>query len=320
MNVLGCLDRPTRGPVHPGRHGRRPTSTTTGSPASAAAPSASCSSPTTCCRARRALDNVATPLLYQGVAAAEREGRARARPSSASAWATASTTSRRSCRAASSSAWPSPAPSSPTRRSSSPTSPPATSTRTPGRRSWPCCVPSTRPAARSCSSPTTPRSPRMATRQVHIARRDGGGMRVVDLVAARLRRACGTSRLRTVLTMLGVIIGVGLGGRARRRWARAPPSDITARLSSLGTNLLTVNPGSTEQRRHACGPRVGHDAHGRGRDGAAGRRPASLAWHPRCPRAGWSSRATKNTTTVDRGHRRPTTRRCATSPCGRARS
>ena len=46
---------------------RSPTSTTTASRDSAAARSASSSSPTTSCRGRRALENVATPLLYQGV-------------------------------------------------------------------------------------------------------------------------------------------------------------------------------------------------------------------------------------------------------------
>jgi putative ABC transport system permease protein len=53
-----------------------------------------------------------------------------------------------------------------------------------------------------------------------------------------------TSRLRSALTMLGVIIGVasvvalvGIG--------QGTSSNITARLSGLGTNLLTVTPGAT---------------------------------------------------------------------------
>jgi putative ABC transport system permease protein len=54
-----------------------------------------------------------------------------------------------------------------------------------------------------------------------------------------------TSRLRSALTMLGVIIGVasvvalvGIG--------QGTTSNITARLNGLGTNLLTVTPGATQ--------------------------------------------------------------------------
>lgn len=68
-------------------------------------------------------------------------------------------------------------------------------------------------------------------------------MRTRDLLALAMSRLR-TSRLRTALTMLGVIIGVasvvalvGVGQGTTR--------NITDRLSSLGTNLLTVNPGST---------------------------------------------------------------------------
>ncbi len=65
-------------------------------------------------------------------------------------------------------------------------------------------------------------------------------LEMIRLAMSRLR----TSRLRTFLTMLGVIIGVasvvalvGVGQGAT--------SGITARLQGLGTNLLTVSPGST---------------------------------------------------------------------------
>ena len=65
-------------------------------------------------------------------------------------------------------------------------------------------------------------------------------LEMVRLALSRLR----TSRLRTFLTMLGVIIGVasvvalvGVGQGAT--------SGITSRLQGLGTNLLTVSPGST---------------------------------------------------------------------------
>ena len=82
-----------------------------------------------------ALHNVELPLVYAGVPKEERLERARralemvdlARPHAA--------TSPTSCRAASASAWPSPAPWSWAPRSSSPTSPRATSTPPPARRS-----------------------------------------------------------------------------------------------------------------------------------------------------------------------------------------
>ncbi len=68
-------------------------------------------------------------------------------------------------------------------------------------------------------------------------------MSLVELVRLAVGRL-GTSRLRSVLTMLGVIIGVasvvalvGVGQGAT--------SGITAQIESLGTNLLTVNPGSS---------------------------------------------------------------------------
>ena len=74
-----------------------------------------------------AVANVELPLAYAGVgrSRAPDPGAGRARPTSA--WPTASATCPPSCRAASSSGSPSRARSSPTRRSSWPTSRPATS-------------------------------------------------------------------------------------------------------------------------------------------------------------------------------------------------
>ncbi len=81
-----------------------------------------------------ALANVELPLVYAG---AQRPAE-RPRPPrwSGWAWATGCITGRTSCRAASSSAWPSPGRWSTTRPSSWPTSRPATWTPSRGPRSW----------------------------------------------------------------------------------------------------------------------------------------------------------------------------------------
>jgi putative ABC transport system permease protein len=68
-------------------------------------------------------------------------------------------------------------------------------------------------------------------------------MKLRDLVRLAFNRL-GTSRLRTALTMLGVIIGVA-SVVALVAVGQGSTSNITERLSSLGTNLLTINPGST---------------------------------------------------------------------------
>ena len=67
-------------------------------------------------------------------------------------------------------------------------------------------------------------------------------LELVRLAFGRLR----TSRLRAVLTMLGVVIGVasvvalvGVG--------QGTTANITSRLASLGTNLLTINPRNESQ-------------------------------------------------------------------------
>jgi putative ABC transport system permease protein len=68
-------------------------------------------------------------------------------------------------------------------------------------------------------------------------------MSLLELLRLAFSRLA-TSRLRSALTMLGVIIGVasvvalvGIG--------QGTSSNITARLNGLGTNLLTVTPGAT---------------------------------------------------------------------------
>jgi putative ABC transport system permease protein len=67
-------------------------------------------------------------------------------------------------------------------------------------------------------------------------------MSAIELIRLALSRL-GSSRLRAALTMLGVIIGVA-SVVALVGVAQGTTANITTRLSSLGTNLLTVNPGA----------------------------------------------------------------------------
>ena len=78
---------------------------------------------------------------------------------------------------------------------------------------------------------------------------------LVRLALARLR----SSRLRAALTMLGVIIGVG-SVVALVAVGQGATSGITRQLESLGTNLLTINPGGADQLRHAGRGGLGDDA------------------------------------------------------------
>jgi len=68
-------------------------------------------------------------------------------------------------------------------------------------------------------------------------------MRYLELVQLAVSRLA-AARLRAVLTMLGIIIGVG-SIVALVAVAQGATSGITDRIQSLGTNLLTVQPGST---------------------------------------------------------------------------
>ncbi len=66
-------------------------------------------------------------------------------------------------------------------------------------------------------------------------------MNAVELFRLAISRLS-TNRVRAVLTMLGIIIGVA-SVVALVNSVEGATSGVTARLSSLGTNLLTVNPG-----------------------------------------------------------------------------
>ena len=68
-------------------------------------------------------------------------------------------------------------------------------------------------------------------------------MRLSELVHLAISRL-GTSRIRSALTMLGIIIGVA-SVVALVAVGQGASSGITDRISSLGTNLLTVNAGAT---------------------------------------------------------------------------
>ncbi len=95
-----------------------------------------------------ALENVELPLLYGArLRGGQRRDRVRGAAEEGGPGLAHGPPSRRSFPAASSSAWPSPAPWPTSRRSSWPTSPRETSTRTPAGRSWTCSGNSTRRTA-----------------------------------------------------------------------------------------------------------------------------------------------------------------------------
>lgn len=68
-------------------------------------------------------------------------------------------------------------------------------------------------------------------------------MRPGDLLRLSIARL-GTSRLRTALTMLGIVIGVA-SVVALVAVGQGATSGITNRLEGLGTNLLTINAGAS---------------------------------------------------------------------------
>jgi putative ABC transport system permease protein len=78
-------------------------------------------------------------------------------------------------------------------------------------------------------------------------------MSLLELVRLAISRLS-TSRVRSALTMLGIIIGVA-SVVALVSVGQGASSGITSRINSLGTNLLTINAGSTFSggRRQAAG-------------------------------------------------------------------
>src|SRR4029079_2880915 len=60
-------------------------------------------------------------------------------------------------------------------------------------------------------------------------------------------RALGANKLRTTLTMLGIIIGVA-AVIALMSIGRGAQAQVTSQIQSLGTNLLFIRPGSTRDQ------------------------------------------------------------------------
>ncbi len=81
-------------------------------------------------------------------------------------------------------------------------------------------------------------------------------------------KALNRNKMRTVLTMLGMIIGVGavITMVALGRGAQAT---IEEQVKSAGTNTININAGNFTPGRRASGPGHVELADGRGRDGAA---------------------------------------------------
>ena len=239
MNILGCLDRPTAGTYSLAGTPVERRSATTSWPGSAAGRSASSSSRTTCCRGRprsttsrrpcctrasrrervRAGARAALERLGLGDRARPRAERALRRPAAAGRGRAGA---RHRARA------------DPRRRADR-------QPRQPLGRGGPGAAPGAQ-RGRPHDRPDHPRRRRGGGRGSTDppARRADRGMSIFELLGLSLSRLR-TSRLRAALTMLGVVIGVasvvalvGVG--------RGTTSNITNRLSSLGTNLLTVSP------------------------------------------------------------------------------
>src|SRR5207248_4751438 len=76
-----------------------------------------------------------------------------------------------------------------------------------------------------------------------------GGPRMITWLPVRVAlRALGANKLRTTLTMLGIVIGVG-AVIALMSIGRGAQAQVTSQIQSLGTNLLFIRPGA--QRDHS---------------------------------------------------------------------
>ena len=325
MNIVGCLDRPTRGRYLLAGHRRV-------DPVGG--------------RARRAPQpppRLRLPELQPDAAHERaRERRAavvlRRRPACTTStgapprrwppwvWPGASTTCRASSPAGSSSASRLPAPWSTAPPWCSPTSRPATSTARRAPRSWRSSATSTASTASpSCWSRTSRTSPRTRTGSspsatgrwsptcLSVARGVGraGRMKLFLMTMRTALRALRRNKLRSALTMLGIIIGVA-AVIAMVSIGQGANAAVQQQILSLGNNMLMVVPGATT----SAGVRSGwggvstltvNDANGDRARLPVGRR-GDL--HEARGRPGRST-ATRTGRRRRRASRRPT-RRCAT--------
>lgn len=77
------------------------------------------------------------------------------------------------------------------------------------------------------------------------------------------------NKLRSTLTILGIVIGVA-AVIAMLSIGKGAQQSITNQIESIGTNLVYVSPGSVRLERRTRSPRIGQHADAGGRDGDCG--------------------------------------------------
>ena len=273
MNIIGCLDTPTAGTLRL-RRASTPAGLDRDRRARAAQPLYRLRLPgLQSAAAHHGAENVELPLIYRGVAQRRAPRRAPCRRWPQVGLAAASITRRPSSPAASSSAWRSRAPSSPSRRCWSPTSRPATSTPPAATRSWTLLTALNRELGLTIVMVThEPDVAAYAERTIrfldgHVASDSlahGGAPDAVEDLQLALR-SIRRNVLRSVLTLLGIVIGVA-AVIAMITIGSGTTEKVKSDISKLGSNLLVVRAGRPRpRRRHVVHPAR---ARGEGRGGA----------------------------------------------------